>query len=187
MAAQKEVFCIDCGKSILINCRASKITARCDDCKKTHIMPSQKARMDKASYHKPKGLQFCEQCGKELKTGNRFCSTACSNKAKHEKKYKYFLTAPKELQVSTYSPRRTFYKDFLSEQDSKCACCGGKNEHHGKALVFVCDHIDGNAANNTRENLRLICPNCNSQLSTFCSKNRNSARATYRRARYIER
>lgn len=43
-------------------------------------------------------------------------------------------------------------------------------------MSFVLDHINGNAANNTRENLRLICHNCDSQLPTYKSKNKNSAR-----------
>ena len=43
------------------------------------------------------------------------------------------------------------------------------------------DPIDGNAENNNRENLRLVCPNCDSQLDTYKSKNKNSARAKYRR------
>ena len=47
--------------------------------------------------------------------------------------------------------------------------------------MFVLDHIDGNADNNNRENLRLICPNCDSQLDTYKSKNKNSARAKYRK------
>lgn len=34
----------------------------------------------------------------------------------------------------------------------------------------------GDAANNRRENLRLVCPNCDSQLDTYKSKNKNSAR-----------
>ena len=37
-------------------------------------------------------------------------------------------------------------------------------------------HINGDAAYSARENLRLICPNCDSQLDTFKSKNKNSAR-----------
>jgi len=33
------------------------------------------------------------------------------------------------------------------------------------------DHIDGNFLNNKPENMRAICPNCNSQTDTFCRKN----------------
>lgn len=47
-------------------------------------------------------------------------------------------------------------------------------------LVFILDHIDGNADNNERINLRLVCPNCDSQLDTYKSKNKGSARARYR-------
>lgn len=42
------------------------------------------------------------------------------------------------------------------------------------------DHIDGNAANNFRNNYRAICSNCDSQLDTYKSKNKNGARSYYR-------
>ena len=72
-----------------------------------------------------------------------------------------------------------YKKYFLEEQDHKCAICGCLDIWQGKQLVFVLDHIDGNADNNNRENLRLVCPNCDSQLDTFKSKNKKSARATW--------
>ena len=50
-------------------------------------------------------------------------------------------------------------------------------------LVLVLDHVDGDASNNRRENLRLICPNCDSQLPTYKSRNRGKGRA-WRRERY---
>lgn len=53
----------------------------------------------------------------------------------------------------------------------------------GMTLEFVLDHIDGDATNNTRENLRMVCPNCDSQLPTFKSKNRGKGRH-FRRERY---
>lgn len=71
----------------------------------------------------------------------------------------------------------------LSEQDGVCACCGCLPEHNELPLVFVMDHIDGNSYNNKRDNLRLVCPNCDSQLPTFKSRNRGNGRH-FRRERY---
>lgn len=53
----------------------------------------------------------------------------------------------------------------------------------GMTLESVLDHIDGDATNNARENLRMVCPNCDSQLPTFKSKNRGKGRH-FRRERY---
>ena len=74
-----------------------------------------------------------------------------------------------------------YKKYFLEEQEHKCAICGCTDNWNGKSLMFVLDHIDGNSDNNNRDNLRLVCPNCDSQLDTFKSKNKNSARRKYRK------
>lgn len=55
---------------------------------------------------------------------------------------------------------------------SECSLCGQKPIWRGKPLVLVLDHINGVNTDHRLQNLRLVCPNCNSQLSTFCSKNR---------------
>lgn len=74
---------------------------------------------------------------------------------------------------------------IAAEQLNCCALCGGADTWHGSPLTFVLDHIDGNSENNRRENLRLVCPNCDSQLPTYKSRNRGSGRA-FRRQRYAD-
>ena len=71
------------------------------------------------------------------------------------------------------------------DQYGRCAICGLGGEWQGRALHLVLDHLDGNSDNNRRDNLRLICPNCDSQLPTFKSRNKGNGRH-YRRQRYAE-
>jgi hypothetical protein len=56
--------------------------------------------------------------------------------------------------------------------ENKCTSCGILPEWNGKKLSMVLDHINGYHQDNRLENLRLLCPNCNSQEPTFCRKNK---------------
>jgi Zn finger protein HypA/HybF involved in hydrogenase expression len=58
--------------------------------------------------------------------------------------------------------------------ENKCAICGMEPEWNGKPLVLILDHIDGVGDNCLIENLRLLCPNCNSQTETFAGRNRKN-------------
>ena len=74
---------------------------------------------------------------------------------------------------------------LLEEQGSACALCGCPTSWQGGELRLILDHVDGDSANNRRENLRLVCPNCDSQLPTFKARNRGRGRA-WRRQRYAD-
>lgn len=52
-----------------------------------------------------------------------------------------------------------------------CAVCKMKPEWNGKPLSLRLDHINGINNDHRLENLRFVCPNCDSQLPTFCWKN----------------
>ena len=60
--------------------------------------------------------------------------------------------------------------------ENKCSICGQNTEWAGKNLVMVLDHINGRNNDHRLENLRLVCPNCNSQLETSNGKNRRKKR-----------
>lgn len=125
----------------------------------------------------------CKNCGKEIviyasKKG-KYCSIKCQKEFEHKEDYAKLVNGDENFMRANYNPRK-FKKDIIEEQGGKCAICGCIEEHNGKPLVFILDHIDGHASNNKRDNLRCICPNCDSQIETYKSKNKFGERYYYR-------
>lgn len=53
---------------------------------------------------------------------------------------------------------------------NECYECGAPPVWNDKPLVMVLDHINGISNDNKLVNLRLLCPNCNSQMPTFAGR-----------------
>lgn len=73
--------------------------------------------------------------------------------------------------VSQNTLKRWYKKGEYIEY--KCSICGLEPYWNGAELTLILDHINGNNRDNRLENLRWVCPNCDHQLPTFCSKNIN--------------
>lgn len=122
---------------------------------------------------------ICKNCNIPIYPNKSCLCKECLMKLNNQKKIDNWLKyGDSNCQVG--STIRNCIRDYIYQrQNNRCAICQMSNIWNNKKINFILDHIDGNAANNHSENLRLICPNCDSQLPTYKSKNKNSAR-TYR-------
>ncbi len=56
----------------------------------------------------------------------------------------------------------------------ECEECGQLPEHNGKPLILQLDHVNGDPRDWRIENLRILCPNCHTQTSTYANSKRLS-------------
>ena len=82
-----------------------------------------------------------------------------------------------DLLVENSSYNKTRLKERILKDnilENKCSVCGMEPEWNGGSLRMILDHINGVHNDDRLDNLRLVCPNCNSQLPTHCGKNKTS-------------
>jgi hypothetical protein len=130
-------------------------------------------------------VNFCMNCGKDLKSKTLlFCSGSCHKKHSHNKYIERWLAGEesggigKDKDITSHTVRDWVFK----KSGGKCSVCGG-SDWMGKKMPLILDHIDGHSKNNRPENLRAVCGNCDMQLPTYKSKNKGNGRH-YRRERY---
>lgn len=165
--------CLHCGGIIYVPANESTYRARekkfcCIQCAVAY-----NAKIKTETRHRN-----CKRCGRKLSWGNSsgLCAQ-CLKKSNDEERIKVWKETG-DTGCCTSSTLKNCIRDYiLEQQDGLCAICHIEPEWNGMELHFILDHFDGDASNNDESNLRLICPNCDSQLDTYKSRNKNSARS----------
>lgn len=158
-------YCLECGKDISEKARERKFcSTTCSN-----------------RYYNAKRIitRLCKLCGKPVKYYNtKYCSYNCANGMK-------IILRNTRIRKQGFANNEREARQFLiSTAKHECSICNTR-EWQGKPVPLVMDHIDGHAENNSLDNIRFVCPNCDAQLPTYKSKNRGNGRA-FRRARYAQ-
>jgi Zn finger protein HypA/HybF involved in hydrogenase expression len=107
-----------------------------------------------------------------------FCAAAWSKAVARGELSARARAIPLERLLQTTTSRHTVKRRLLEagRLENRCSQCG-LNEWQGKPLSVQIDHINGIGTDHRLENLRMLCPNCHSQTSTFGGRNAGRQRS----------
>ena len=119
----------------------------------------------------------CLSCGMQT-TNPKYCNSKCAGVYRSTVLLENWKNGTISGLDKTLGIVSQWVKNYLRKKyDNKCYLCGWSeiNPHTGK-VPLVADHIDGNWKNNRENNLRLICPNCDSLQATYGGANKGNGR-----------
>jgi hypothetical protein len=208
LLSKEPIACCEiCGKPIYedwrrdLRTRKSSLKYCSRSCANRHFRSEESKNETRLSILNQQGTKgddvFCQNCGKYLGSGKiahkrQFCSVGCRSEYKDKIENEVLDRWQKGEDVSSeicVSSGVNIYelsgryknkikKILFNEQNGKCAICGQSSVHNGQPLIFILDHISGYWQDQRKNNLRLVCPNCNSQLDTTKYNLGNGRQAT---------
>jgi len=123
----------------------------------------------------------CLNCKKEIRNG-KYCSNTCQNKFQSSLKINEWLEGKNFVRKGGNSIPSWMRNFLLEESNHCCSKCGwAEVNEHTKTIPLEIDHIDGDAYNNQKDNLRILCPNCHSLTKTYKNTGNRTSSRSYRR------
>lgn len=140
------------------------------------------AKFNNKKFPRRKKEGMCKVCGCSISTSRKYCK-AC-----------YVCFTPTGLFAKQAEQNGRFYPTIgggnpgskavrrycIEKYGNKCSICGlDAISWNGQPLVLIVDHIDGHSNNWALNNIRLVCPNCDTQLPTFKARNKGNSTRKY--------
>lgn len=149
---------------------------------------SNRGRTDKNESKYSLNPKLCKVCSKPIPYNKRWTNTFCSNSCSavlNNKLYPKRTKTPKPEKVDhcliKFRAGKLIWRATIRRVISRtrgyfCDICQLPGVWTGKPITLVVDHVNGNPSDNSPENLRLLCPNCDSQTPTFSGRNKGNGR-----------
>ncbi|MCK9458171.1 MAG: hypothetical protein M0R80_00645 [Proteobacteria bacterium] len=123
-----------------------------------------------------KNKKICKMCGGKVSGRGAYCSKICQSNFNFTEKSKngYYYSPD-------HSGNTRFLRKFIiRKHGNNCMICGQSgNDWNGKPITLTVDHINGHANDWSVPNIRIICPNCDSQLPTYKGRNKGNSTRKY--------
>ena len=122
---------------------------------------------------------FCLNCGKEIIDKKRKNRKYCCNQCQQYYQWKQEIQIIEQQNnfqingINEFNARRKAKKYLIEKYGNKCSICG-TTHWLGKPILLIADHINGDATDNSINNIRLICSNCDATLDTYKAKNKST-------------
>jgi len=127
-------------------------------------------------------MKNCKNCNKKILDRNTFCDGKCQQSFQYKSSVSSWLAGNNFVRKGGTSVPGWMRRYLLEECNYQCIeCKWGEINEYTKTVPLDVDHIDGDAYNNLRENLRVLCPNCHSLKKTFKNTGKRKSTRTYRK------
>ncbi|MGD0976941.1 MAG: hypothetical protein ABR875_01430 [Minisyncoccia bacterium] len=124
-------------------------------------------------------ITYCLNCNKKTpRSGYKYCSNACQIGFQYKTYIQKWKEGKKNGLNESIGVVNKYVKRYLREKyKNECCLCGWSQINpRTNTIPLSADHIDGNWRNNREENLRLLCPNCDSLTPTYKNLNKGRGR-----------
>lgn len=111
----------------------------------------------------------CKNCSQLVHASQTYCNSICEKEWLDKQRLK-------KLKEGKLLTNNTIRRALIEKDGDACSICSTSSVWNEKPLTLHVDHIDGDSDNNGMSNVRLVCPNCHSQLDTTKSKKKKQTK-----------